>query len=132
MITNFEKETSPLSISELEQIPILIDIFKNIHSPIKSYVICDKFNNVNLNIRGKQLNEARLRKYTNYIRSFGLLPIIATSKGYYCSYDKKEIELQIQSLNERADAIKNSAIGLQGFLKTEDKNQLVLNFINEI
>jgi tetrahydromethanopterin S-methyltransferase subunit B len=50
------------------------------------------------------------------IRSKGILPLIATSNGYYCSYDKQEIMEQIKSLQERADAIINSANGLKKFL----------------
>jgi len=44
------------------------------------------------------------------------MPIIATSKGYYCSYNHLEIKAQIESLEERAQAIMASADGLRKFL----------------
>jgi hypothetical protein len=127
MITNFEEETCPLSSEELKQIPLLIEVLKNTkkESPSRSDRVCWLFNN-NKDENATRITGVRLRKLTNYIRSFGLLPIIATSKGYYCSYDKNEIKLQIQSLNERADAIRNSAKGLERFLVSEDDRQLTL------
>jgi hypothetical protein len=44
------------------------------------------------------------------------LPLIATSQGYYVSYDKQEINAQIQSLVERANSILKSAEGLKKFI----------------
>lgn len=115
MITNFEKITSDLTDVELQFIPTLIKRFKyytKIH-PIKAPKIIEDF-------RGfgeYQLTEPRLRKMVNYIRSNGLLPLIATSKGYYVSHDKKEIEAQIESLLQRANSIEQSAKGLQNYLR---------------
>lgn len=126
MITNFEEETSKLSEDELKQVPLIIQILKNIqqNSPIKSEYLCIKFNNEAEKIGLNHITGVRLRKITNYIRSSSLLPIIATSKGYYCSYDKNLIKSQIKSLMERADAIKNSARGLEHFLNEETQLNL--------
>lgn len=114
MITNFEEITYDLTDEELQIVNLLIRGFKNHTSknPIKAPEIVSAIN-VKYNLK---LSEPRLRKLCNYIRSNGLLPLIATSKGYYCSYDKTEIEQQIQSLRERADAIYQSANGLTKFL----------------
>lgn len=113
MITNFENITSHLSDEEKELIPIIIQGLsgKTKDTAIKGAEICKR-----LNGRGYKITEARLRKITNFIRSESILPIIATSKGYYCSYDKEEIKKQIQSLTERADAIIVSANGLKNFI----------------
>jgi hypothetical protein len=46
----------------------------------------------------------------------GIMPIIATSQGYYVSHDKQEILDQINSLTQRANSIMNSANGLKNFL----------------
>ena len=119
MITNFEEETSPLTDSEKDMLPILMELLRDVkkESPILSRWLCDKFNKA-IDVKCcKPINDVRLRKLTNHIRSNGLLPIIATSRGYYCSYNKSDIRLQIKSLNERADAIMNSAVGLEQFLK---------------
>jgi hypothetical protein len=63
-----------------------------------------------------RITEARLRKCCNHIRTNGILPLIATSSGYYVSNDKEEIRTQIQSLYERASSIKRSADGLRIFI----------------
>jgi hypothetical protein len=114
MITNFEEITYEITDEELQIVNLLIRGFKNHTSknPIKApdivYAINNKYN--------FKLSEPRFRKLCNYIRTNSLLPLIATSKGYYCSYDKTEIQQQIQSLRERADAIYQSANGLNKFL----------------
>ena len=116
MITNFENETCPLSDDEKQFVKIIIKGLENKtkDNPIKSDEICSKLNE-KFDF-GCKMTGARLRKITNFIRSEGILPVIATSNGYYCSYDKKEIEDQIKSLYERAEAIMKSADGLKRFL----------------
>ena len=47
----------------------------------------------------------------------GILPVIATSRGYYISYDKGEIQAQIDSLESRKDAIEVAIKGLKGIMK---------------
>ncbi len=111
MIPGFAKETAPLTKQEEEQLlPALIDELRGRTkaNPIKGHVLCRRF---------PQLTGARLRKLTNHIRSKSLLPVIATSCGYYTSYEKNEISFQIRSLVERALAINKSADGLRQFLE---------------
>ncbi len=118
-VTNFTKETKELSEEEKLIIPWIISGFqtKTKESPIKAPTIVKKVNEILLEKgRSFKLSEVRLRKICNYIRSNGLLPLIATSNGYFVSYDKKEIESQIDSLKDRAYAILNSAKGLEKFL----------------
>ena len=112
-ITNFEEITSPLNDYELELVPIMVASFKtkNINNPIKAADIISS-----MKANGYKMSGPRLRKICNYIRTNSLLPLIATSKGYYVSYDKQQILDQIQSLQERADAIKNCALGMRSFL----------------
>jgi hypothetical protein len=122
MITNFEKETSPLSEEELLIADMLIRSLSKVtkSKPVTTSVIVDKFNNSglreHLNISCK-LSDIRLRKIINHIRSSGMLPILSNSKGYFVSYERKDIIEQIDSLNDRANAIMYSAKGLEGFLK---------------
>lgn len=113
MVTNFENITASLSDDEKQLVPIIIKGLstKTKDSAIKATEICTK-----LNDKGYKITEARLRKITNFIRSEGILPVIATSNGYYISYDKQEISKQIQSLTERAEAIMSSANGLKKFI----------------
>jgi hypothetical protein len=58
----------------------------------------------------------RLRKMVNYIRSNSLIPLIATSHGYFTSDCKQTIQEQIKSLQERANSIERCAQGLKKFL----------------
>jgi hypothetical protein len=119
MITNFETHTDELNPEEIKLIPILVNGFKrhNKNNPIKAPEIIKAINDK----RGKlmlknKFSEPRLRKCSNYIRTNGILPLIATSQGYYVSFDRDEILAQVESLNQRANSILKSAEGLKQFL----------------
>lgn len=117
-VTNFEKITKELNERELAIVPSIIQAFKKYtkENPIKAPIIVKRYNE-NVQKGGVKLTEPRLRKIVNHIRSYGMLPLIATSNGYYVSYDTEEIQNQITSLYERANSITNCAIGLEEFLK---------------
>jgi hypothetical protein len=119
MITNFEEITSDLTKDELKLISVLVYSFnkRTKDNPIKAPQIVQAMNNY-LKERGEKLrlSEPRLRKLVNYIRVNGMIPLIATSNGYYVSYNRQEIVKQINSLNERATSIKACADGLNKFL----------------
>jgi len=121
MITNFEGITYELTKEEKMLIPILITGFKSHtkQNPIKAPNIIKKINEYiyTEKLGFSKMTEARLRKIVNYIRTNSMLGVIATSKGYYHSTDKKEIEQQIESLIERANGIYAAAFGLQNFVK---------------
>ena len=114
MITNFESITTELTEQEKLILQQIIKGFSshNKDNPIKEPDIVRLFNERS----PVKINGVRLRKIVNYIRSNGLLPLIATSRGYYVSYDKNEIELQIKSLMQRARSIENCANGLCSFI----------------
>ena len=119
MITNFEYLTREMTDEEKKLVPILIKGFstKTKDNPIKAPEIVQSINGKRETL-GLKLNfsEVRLRKIVNFIRAEGILPLIATSNGYYCSKDKEEIKNQIESLTQRAEAIMSSANGLNKFL----------------
>jgi len=115
MITNFETITYELTDNEKAILPLLIIGFQNYTetNPIKEPEIVARFNERNI---GLKLSAVRLRKLVNYIRSNSLLPLIATSKGYYVSTNKNVIASQIKSLEQRANSIMNCAYGLKVFI----------------
>ena len=119
MLTNFEEYTQELSQEEMELIPIVIHGFRQYkkENPIKSELIIKRMNEF-LALHGIQLKMTgpRLRKLVNYIRSNGLLPLIATSNGYFTSDCKQTILDQIRSLQERANSIERCAHGLSKFI----------------
>ena len=116
MITNFEKITEELSDVEKGLINPLI---KGFYSHTESNPITATNIVARLKQGGYSITQPRLRKLVNLLRSELYLPIIATSKGYFVSKNREVIESQIRSLNERANAILQSANGLQSYL---DKN----------
>lgn len=118
MIQNFEDFTEELNPDEIKLIKPLIEGLrtKTKDNTIKAPVIVRKMNEYALKNNLTKITEPRLRKLVNHIRVNGLLPVIATSQGYYVSYDKQEILDQINSLTQRANSIINSANGLKKFL----------------
>ena len=129
MITNFESITYELTEDEKTLLPILIAGFKT-HSkdtPIKAPEIVSKVNQyfADRNVKAR-LSEPRLRKMCNFIRANSLLPLIATSHGYYISHDPQDIRLQVLSLRERAASINNCADGLEVFIPHPQSQQGIL------
>jgi hypothetical protein len=119
MITNFEEFTNELSSDEMEILPIVVHGFRNYkkNNPIKAELIVTRMNEYLL-ARGykTRMTQPRLRKMVNYIRTNGLIPLIATSQGYFTSDCKQTIQEQIKSLQERANSIQRCAAGLVKFL----------------
>lgn len=59
------------------------------------------------------MTETRLRKCINYIRTNGLLPVIADDNGYYVTNDPIVIREMAQSLRRRVASINAAAGGLE-------------------
>lgn len=142
MITNFENITEDLTELEKKFIPEIKEIidlsFRSkttiesdgvlisetysdyLKRPIKQKELSDIINYELIQKHGLfveiKINSVRLRKYFNYFRTNGILPLIATSDGCYISTDKTEIEKQILSMKERARQILRAADGLNKFL----------------
>jgi hypothetical protein len=119
MITGFEEHTSELTAEEMEILNIVIHGFRQYKktNPIKSELIVTRMNQY-LQLHGYKIKMTgpRLRKMVNYIRSNGLIPLIAKSQGYFTSDCKQTILEQITSLQERANSIENAVQGLKKFL----------------
>lgn len=118
MILNFEEITEELNPDE---IALLEPLKKGLNTktkdnPIKAPEIIKAMNTFAKSKGLATLSEPRLRKLINHIRVNGIMPVIATSKGYYVSYDKQEVLDQITSLTQRANSILDSANGLKKFL----------------
>lgn len=119
MITNFEEYTHELSAEEMEILPLVVNGFRHYKktNPIKAPLIVERMNQF-LTERGYKirLTQPRLRKIVNYIRTNSILPLIATSNGYFTTDCKLTIQEQIISLQERANSIERCAQGLKEFL----------------
>jgi len=115
MLTNFTHITHELTPDEMLILPKVIEGF-NSHvkgNPIKEPEIVQAWNSRGYKVK---LTGARLRKLVNHIRTNGMLPLIATSQGYYVSHDKEDIENQINSLRQRAMSINACADGMSKFM----------------
>lgn len=112
MITNFEDITTKLSQDEYKLVTPIIKAFERItkDNPIFAGQIVLAIKSTRPDIK---FDQVKLRKLVSFIRQNGMIPLIATSKGYYCSYDISEIDKQIKSLRERAMAIESAAEGLE-------------------
>ena len=121
MITNFENITQELTPNEQQLIPFAITEFQKYtkKNPIKEPEFVSY---IRLRFPNLSFNGVRLRKVVNYIRCTALAPLIATSKGYYISYDEKEILMQIKSLRERANSINRCADGLERLINVKEIN----------
>ena len=118
MITNFEEITKELTEDEKKLVPIIIKGLntKTKDNPIKGADIVNAINENKDRYGIKLFSEPRLRKIINFIRSEGILPVMGTSNGYYCTKDRVELLNQIESLTQRAEAIMTSANGLKKFI----------------
>jgi hypothetical protein len=119
-VNNFEEHTNELNPEELKLVPLVMNGFRNYteSNPIKAPDVVSKMNQYLAKNGWKiKLTQPRLRKIVNHIRTNGLQPLIATSKGYFVSNDKKVIEEQILSLQQRANSIQRCADGLGKFIK---------------
>ena len=119
MIKNFEEITAELTAVEVELLEVLKEhlLLHDETRPCKAYEIVNVVNSYcDLYNVPYRLHESRLRKMVNALRSTGTLPVIATAKGYFVSYNKQIIADQIDSLCQRANSIASCASGLQIFL----------------
>jgi hypothetical protein len=118
-IKNFEEHTSELTAEEMQILHLVVNGFRHYKktNPIKAELIVTRMNNyLQENGYKIRLTQPRLRKLVNYIRTNGLIPLIATSHGYFTSDCKQTILEQITSLQERANSIERCAQGLKKFL----------------
>jgi hypothetical protein len=105
MIESFEDHTHPLTDYELKTLlPLMIQGFTTKIGKTRAVTngqICKALIN-----KGYEVNEPRIRKLVFYIRQQNLVPnLIASSSGYWIATDRKEVDIWINSLQSRIDAI---------------------------
>lgn len=115
-----KNQLKPLNSDEKIAVPVVINALRGIKktNPITTKILLVLVN-INLwrhNEGMKGLDQARLRKIINHIRSTSKLPILATNRGYYVSWDKEDIIESVMSLNVRAQSINSASAGLKKFL----------------
>lgn len=113
MVTNFETITIPMTDEEISMANLLVKSFKqNPEGTVwTSSQIIKGFAR-----HGYICSGARVRKIISYIRRNSVAPILASSSGYYLSYNIDEIKRQIISLDDRIAGIRSARDGLSAFL----------------
>lgn len=106
MIRGFEQETQPLTeYEENTLLPVIIAGLRTKQG--QKAAVTNRTIVTRLNLRGFDINEARVRKIVNYIRTNDLIPcLIATSSGYCIATSEEELLRYEESLKGREDAIK--------------------------
>lgn len=105
MIDGFEKETKDLTDYEKGVLlPLMIKGFMHHvgeENAVTNKLICEK-----MQAKGFDINEVRVRKIINFIRTNNLVPrLMATGKGYYITNEPRELLRYISSLKGRQEAI---------------------------
>src|SRR3990167_11085340 len=104
MITNFEQHTAPLTTSEVVLMNKIACFLRS--EARKGREINNQQIDEHFSLPGQSCGSARIRKIINHIRIYGIVPrLLANSKGYYISNNRKEIDDYINSLHQRAGAI---------------------------
>ncbi len=94
----------------------MIKVYKK-ESPIKAPEFIKLCNTYYLNKWGNKFTEVRFRKFCNYVRTNSIVPLIATSNGYFVSHDHNEIDKFVLSMRQRANSINDCADRVKKFLK---------------
>jgi hypothetical protein len=104
MLVGFEDYTHDLTESEKELVPVFVECLRKRIG--KASAITNKDMVAAFARQGHSITQPRVRKIVNVIRMADLLPgLIATSDGYYVSYDEMEVAKYIESLKGRIGAI---------------------------
>jgi len=126
MLELFEEYTYELNQYEQEVLlPKFVHGFSTKHGAANAVTNKQIIERMNIKFRNTpvyKLNDARVRKLINYIRTHNLIPgLMASSKGYYISDNPAEIEKYIRSLQGREHAIRQVRKSMQDYLQTLNK-----------
>lgn len=111
MIKGFDRETQPLTEYELGVLlPLLIE---GLQTKLGRENAVTNKHIVNALKGAYKLNEARVRKIINHIRTNDLVPgLIATSEGYFIATTETELLEYEESLKGREDAIREVRLSI--------------------
>lgn len=111
MIKGFDRETQPLTEYEIGVLlPLLV---KGLQTKLGRENAVTNKHIVNALKGACKLNEARVRKIINNIRTNDLVPgLIATSEGYFIATTEAELLEYEESLKGREDAIREVRLSI--------------------
>lgn len=107
-VTNFEKETQPLTEKELLLVQSLVNVIRETGAKTLNHKELVNAVEQNYNKTTGEYawikSSSTLRKLVNYVVVNKIIPIASGSAGYWMCQDH-EIEDQVRSLRERANSI---------------------------
>ncbi len=111
MIKGFDRETQPLTEYEIGVLlPLLV---RGLQTKLGRESAVTNKHIVNALKGTCKLNEARVRKIINHIRTNDLVPgLIATSEGYFIATTEAELLEYEESLKGREDAIREVRLSI--------------------
>jgi len=131
MIKGFETETAPLNEYEKTLLPLFIQGFSTKLG--KNNAITNKEVCLKMKYLGHDVNDTRIRKIVNHIRNNNLVSVLlASSKGYWVSKDKKEITDWIESMEGRISSMAVVKNAVKSQLTDMMSNQQGISFEQEI
>jgi len=114
MIENFEQHTQPLT--ELEQMAVNVLTAQLGNIPKTAAVLAQAVNDYYArNLEPTRLTEVSVRKILSKLRQTGARGICSSSNGFWESDSIDEIQSQITSLTQRAQAIEATRDGMQKY-----------------
>jgi hypothetical protein len=132
MIKGFSEQTSPMTEYETTVLlPVILQGLKDKQG--KRNAVTNTYIVGRLKKAGFSINDARLRKVINHIRTNDLLPgLIATSEGYFLAQSAQELMDYEDSLRGREEAIREvrMAIARQRRILYRDAQRAVQQTLN--
>ena len=131
MIENFSKHTQPLT--ELEQMaaPLVVDLLND--TPKTAAVLAKAVNDYyEHRHEPARLSEVTVRKIISKLRHTGAHGICSSSDGFWKSTSIGEIQSQITSLTQRAQAIQATRDGMQKYYDSLVNKTLMRYAANQI
>ena len=132
MIKGFSEQTSPMTEYETKVLlPVILQGLKDKQG--KRNAVTNTYIVGRLKKAGFSINDARLRKVINHIRTNDLLPgLIATSEGYFLAQSAQELMDYEDSLRGREEAIREvrMAIARQRRILYRDAQRAVQQTLN--
>lgn len=121
-ITNFSRETHELTITEKALANIVVDVLQGTSyekQKCNAAILAEVHFKSKFNVN---LTSSRLRAIIHYLRTEKHIPILATGKGYYISYDPERIAVQVKSLDERIRSIQQVRDALHQIQKENESH----------
>jgi hypothetical protein len=131
MIKNFSKHTQPLTDLEQMAAPLVLELLND--TPKTAALLAKAVNDYyQKQLEPTRLTEVTVRKVISKLRHTGAHGICSSSDGFWKSNIIGEIQSQIESLTQRAQAIEATRDGMQKYYDSLVNLTLMKHAANQI